>query len=225
MKTLKRALPYLLTSILIIGLWKLWTWTDNYAFNPKGKDLLMLDIALISIFYYKTVFWLIMANSTVFFIRQLRRKNFKTSIITATGIILFYLVVGQTVNKKCAFFYYSVFHNQTVPEELIDRPIVKAGYQIGPIVTENIIDKEMKYRLYALGGLKIIKYKPATQTLSKILLDKSEVEVFRAEAFEVLTAFDTDESRKIITNFRNQATDSLDKKVIELGDFLSSTNR
>jgi len=33
-----------------------------------------------------------------------------------------------------------------------------------------------------------------------------------------LRAFDTEETRKIILDFRNQATDSLDKKVIEYAD-------
>jgi len=178
----------------------------------------MLDIALSSIFYYKTLFWLVVANLTVFFVRQFLRKNYKTSIIAAIATIIFYFFVGQVVNKKCAFFYYSVFHYQSVPEELIDRPILDAGYQIGPIVTENIADKQMKYRRYAIGGLEKIKYTPATPTLTKILHDKSEIDVYRADAFQALSAFDTDETRKIILDFRNQATDSLDKKVIEYAD-------
>jgi len=220
MKTaIRNILPYFLTTLFVVGLWWLRTGTDNYAWNPEGKDLLMLDIALSSIFYYKTLFWLVVANLTVFFVRQLLSKNYRTSIITAIATILFYFLVGQVVDKKCAYFYYSVFHNQSVPEGLIDRPILEAGYQIGPIVTENIADKQMKYRRYAIGGIEKIKYKPATPTLTKILLDKSEIDVFRADAFQALTTFDTDETRKIILDFRNQAADSLDKKVIEYADY------
>ena len=217
--TVKKILPYFLTSIFVVGLWWLLTGTDNYAWNPKEKELLMLDIALISIFYYKTLFWLVVANSTVFIIRQLIRKNYKTTTIAIAVTILFYFLVGQIVDKKCAFHYYSVFHNQSVSEEYIDRPILEAGYQIGPIVTENIADKEMKYRRYAIGGLEKIKYRPATPTLTKILLDKSEIDVFRADAFQALTSFDTDETRKIISTFRQQAIDTLDKKVIEYADY------
>jgi len=172
--TVKRILPYFLTSIFVVGLWWLLTGTDNYAWNPKGKELLMLDIALISIFYYKTLFWLVVANSTVFIIRQLISKNYKTTTIAFAVTSVFYFFVGQIVDKKCAFHYYSVFHNQSVSEEYIDRPILEAGYQIGPILTENVADKEMKYRRYAIGGLEKIKYKPATTKLTKILLDKSE---------------------------------------------------
>ena len=77
----------------------------------------------------------------------------------------------------------------------------------------------MKYRRYAIGGLEKIKYKPAAPTLTKILLDKSEIDVFRADAFQALTTFDTDETRKIISTFRQQANDTLDKKVIEYADY------
>jgi len=217
--TVKKILPYFLTSIFVVGLWWLLTGTDNYAWNPKGKELLMLEIALISIFYYKTLFWLVVANSTVFIIRQLISKNYKTTTIAFAVTSVFYFVVGQIVDKKCAFHYYSVFHNQSVSEEYIDRPILEAGYQIGPILTENVADKEMKYRRYAIGGLEKIKYKPATTKLTKILLDKSEIDVFRADAFQALMTFDTDETRKIIFTFRQQANDTLDKKVIEYADY------
>jgi hypothetical protein len=128
------------------------------------------------------------------------------------------LLVGQIIDKKCAFHYYSVFQNQSVTEEYIQEPILKAGYQIGPILTENIADKEMKYRRYAIGGLEKLKYKPATTTLTKILLDKSEIDVFRADAYQALTTFDTVETRNVLTDFKKQATDSTDKKVVELGE-------
>ena len=85
-------------------------------------------------------------------------------------------------------------------------------------------DKEMKYRRYAIGGLEKLKYKPATPTLIKILLDKSEIDVFRADAFVALTSFDTDETRKIISTFRQQANDTLDKKVIEYADYWTKHN-
>ena len=179
----------------------------------------MLDIALTSIFYYKTIFWLVIANVTVFAIRQLLRKNYKFTAITTLLTTLFYFTFGQIVDKKCAFHYYSVFHNQSMTEEYILEPILNAGYQIGPILTENIADREMKYRRYAISGLEKIKYKPATQTLTRILLDKSEIDLFRADAYQVLTTFDTEETRKILMDFNNQATDSTDKKVIELGQY------
>jgi hypothetical protein len=145
-------------------------------------------------------------------------KNFKTPIIAGTITTVFYFIIGNFVDKKCAFHYYIVFHNQSVTEEYMLDPIIKAGYQIGPILTENIANKEMKYRRYAIGGLEKLKYKPAIPTLAKILLDKSEIDVLRADAYVALTIFDTDEANKTLTIFKNQSSDSIHKKVIELGE-------
>ena len=218
MKAIKRILPYFLTSILVIGFWKLLTGTDNYTWNPIGKEILMLDIALTTIFIYKTIFWLIVANLIVFAIKLLIKKRFKTAGLISGLTILIYFIAGHYIDRKCAIHYYSVFHNQSVAERYIDRPIKEAGYQIGPILTEQIIDKEMKYRIYAIGGLKKINYKPATSALGRILNDSTEHIEFRADAYEVLSSFDTDETRKILIDFREQS-DSIDKKVLELGDY------
>ena len=221
---MKRLLPYILTSLLLIGFWKLRTWTDNYAFSPEGKELLMLDIALTSIFIYKTFFWLVIGNLTVFSYQTIRAKNYKVACFICVLIITFYFAVGHFVDRKCAFHYFTVFHNQSVMEEFLESPILEAGYQIGPILTEKIADKTMKYRLYAIGGLEKLDYRPATPILNKILLDKSEKDVFRANAFQALSTFDTDETNKIITKFRQQAVDSLDRKVIELGEYFIKNN-
>lgn len=211
--------PYFFTSVCVIVVWRFATMTDNYAWFPKGKDLLMLDIALTTIFFYKTVFWLVIANLTVFLIKRLIKKEYKIGIITVSLIFIFYYFVGHIFDQKCAFSYYSVFQSQSVSEEYIDRPIIQAGYEIGSILTKEIQDKQMEYRRYAISGLVKINYKLATPTLTKILFDKSEIEVFRADAYEALTAFNTDESRNSLTNFKNSASDTLDKKVIELGEY------
>jgi len=218
-KKLLNILPFILTSLLVIGFWKLKTSTDNYAWNPAGKEILMLDIALTSIFLYKTLFWLIIANLIVFSIKQFIRKNFITVGLICIFTITSYFLAGQYIDNKCAFHYYSVFHNQSVAEGYIESPIIEAGYHIGPILTEKIINKDMKYRRYAIGGIEKIKFKPATQTLRQILFDKSEFDVFRADAYQALNSFNTDETEKILSEFRTHVGDSLDKKVIELGDY------
>ena len=214
-----KILPFVLTSLLVVVFWKIWTRADNYAWNPQGKELFFLDIALTSIFFYKTMFWLVVTNLTVLTVIQLKRKKYKIAGITLLLTIVFYIFAGQYINRKCAPFYYRVFLNQSVMEEYISRPIEEAGYYIGPILTDEIANKEMKYRRYAIGGLEKIKYKPATETLKRILLDKTENDIFRADAYETLHGFDTKETRKILNDFRSQVTDTLDKKVIELGEY------
>ena len=205
--------------MLVIGLWKMWTWTDNYAWNPKGKDLLMLDIALTSVFFYKTIFWLLTANLFVFGLLRLRKRKFKTAGLVFALTLTYHFTVGQIIDKKCAFHYYSVFHNQSVAEGYIVRPIEEAGYQIGPILMEVIEDKEMKFRRYAILGLQKIDYQPATELMGNILFDTSELKIFRADAYETLKAFDNENGKKLLVEFRNQAKDSTEMKIVELGEY------
>lgn len=220
MKTFtKKILPYLITTLLVIGFWKMWTWTDNYAWNPKGKDLLMLDIALTSVFFYKTIFWLLTANLFVFGLLRLRKRKFKTAGLVFALTLTYHFTVGQIIDKKCAFHYYSVFHNQSVAEGYIVRPIEEAGYQIGPILMEVIEDKEMKFRRYAILGLQKIDYQPATELMGNILFDTSELKIFRADAYETLKAFDNENGKKLLVEFRNQAKDSTEMKIVELGEY------
>jgi hypothetical protein len=216
---MKKILPYIIVSIIVIAFWKIWTSTDNYAWSPKGKELLMLDIALTSIFIYKTLFWLIIGNTLVYSFKQFKKNNYKTLLISLSLITVFYFSAGYLVERKCAYDYYIVFINQSVAEEFNDRPIIEAGYEIGKVINENILDKEMKLRRYAIGGLEKIKYLPATNNLSSILNDRDEMEEFRADAYETLTKFSTRESKSIITSFNQKAKDTIDRNVIKLGEY------
>ena len=103
----------------------------------------------------------------------------------------------------------------------MDRPILDAGYIIGPYILKDIVDKKMEYRRYAISGLGKIKYTPATSVIEKILNDKSEKLYYRGDAYETLVKFDTKESNEIIKNFRFQANDSLDKDVVKYVDHIS----
>jgi len=204
---------------LVIGFWKTQTWTGHYAWNPKGKELLMLDIALSSIFFYKTIFWLVTANLIVFGLLQLRKRKFKTTGILIVLTLTYHFTVGQQIDKKCAVHYYSVFQNQSVAEGLIARPIEKAGYAIGAILTEKLADKDMKYRRYAILGLQKINYQSATKLLGEILFDNSESEYFRRDAYEALKYFDNEKSNQLIRQFREQTKDFSENKRTNRGEF------
>jgi|WetSurMetagenome_2_1015567.scaffolds.fasta_scaffold09190_1 hypothetical protein len=219
----KKFLPYLISSLFVIVFWKLFTSSNNYAFNPKGKELLMLQLALNYIFLNKTIFWLILVNVIVYTVMQLSKKNFTIALVTLPLAIIYYLLIGQILGNKCAPEYYTVFINQSTTEKLMTKPIIRAGYYIGPILTKDIENKEMKYRRYAIEGLKKIKYKPATPTLKKILFDKTDLDYIRADALETLISFNTSESTKIIQEFRNIAIDPDDRKVFDLVDEWAST--
>ena len=200
--------PYVLASLLVIGFWKLRTSTDNYAWDPQGKETTMLDVALTSLFFYKTLFWLVAANLLVFGLLQLTKKNCKSAGVVAVLSFTYYYSLGRVIDQKCAFFYYMVFQNQSVSEEYLLRPIEEAGYAIGPLLTEVIADENMKYRRYAILGLQKINYEPATERLGVILFDPSEKDYFRSDAYEALKSFDNEIARKLVEEYDSEVLDT-----------------
>jgi len=214
-----------LANLIVVIIWAMFTSADNYVWLSEEKDISSLHSALTSIFFYKTLFWLFVVNLTIFTAVQLKRKKYKIAGTMLLLTIIFYVFAGLYVSKKCAPFYYIVFLNQSVGEGYIEEPIFEAGYYIGSILTAEISNKEMEYRRYAINGLMKLKYKPATETLKQILFDQTEYKVIRADAYEALHNFDTEDAKKILNDFRNEATDSLDKEVIKLGEyFIKSTS-
>lgn len=216
MAIFKKLLPHFFASLLVIGFWLLETLVDNYAWSPTDNELERITKALTTIFIFKTIFWLTITNSVIFIVQQLRQSSYKTVCLTGILIIPFYILGSNYTDKRCAYPYFVVFTNQSVVEWSITTPILKAGYQIGPILTKNILDKKMPYRVYAIGGLADINYKPSAKALEHILLDTSEDETYRAESFVTLESFKTIESNNILKNFKVSAKDSIDTKVINL---------
>jgi len=195
------------------------TLTDNYAWFPQRKERLILDFALFDIFVYKGLFWLLITNLIVFALIAFIKKKERTSLIAFTLTVVLYFVAGYVVDKSCASAYYRIFMNQSVSEEYITRPLLEGGYQVGYIVMENLPEKEMKNRRYAIGAIGELKFKPAIPILQQILSDKTELDVFRADAFEALQKIGTMQSKEIAEGFRKHATDSLDLNVIKLADY------
>ena len=218
MSITKKIWPHILTSILVIVYWRIETWSENYGWNPKGNELAILDSNLTSIFFYKIFLWLITTNLILFGLLSLKNYKMKSSIISIFSALLFYISIGGLIREKCAIHYYSVFLNQSRAESLIIKPIEEAGYAIGEILTEQIENKEMKSRRYAILGLEKIDYKPATDLMGKILFDTSENYVYRMDAYNTLKAFKSDKSQKILMEFHEKAADSIDLKINEYGE-------
>lgn len=202
MTIITRLLPYLIFTTLTIVWWKAATWTSNYAWFPNGKELLMLDISLTTIFIYKLLFWLTVGNLGLFAIINSVKEKPIFAMGAAILTISIFLIGGQWVNKKLAFSYFAVFKNQSVTEEYIEEPILESGYYIGGKLIEYIQDKSVKYRRYAISGLGKIRYKPGTTTLRHILVDTNEPDYIRADALEALKSIGTSETKKIIDDFQ-----------------------
>ena len=146
-----------------------------------------------------------------------------TAGIVIALTLTYHITVGQVIDKKCAPHYYSVFQNQSVAEGYIVDPIEVAGYEIGPILTEKIENKKMKYRVYAMLGLQKLNYKPAIETMAKILHDSSESVGYRANAYEFLRTVETKNSKQVIKDYQTTATDSIKKEVVRLGEYFSKS--
>ena len=202
MKLTLKILPYILTTIIVIVVWKIFTLTDNYAWNPKGKDVLALDIALYFIFITKVIFWIITANIFVFSIQNLLNKNYKIGLTFLLIGLLTYFFGEKWTDKKVAMNYYTVFLKQSVSEEYIEEPILDAGYEIGKYLAEDIYDKHMKYRRYAIAGIGKIRYDKANEVLEKILFDPSENEIIKNDVLEALEKIGNYDAKRIISNFK-----------------------
>ncbi len=186
MKKLKNLIPYLIISLIVLGYWKVMTVTDNYAWTPKGKEKFVLEFALTSIFIYKSLFWLLIVNLTLFGILSFLKQKNTIGISSICVSVILFITLGNLINKNLANVYYIVFINQSVSEEYINRPIKEAGRPIGKIIVKNITDKQMKNRRYAIGALAEIKYKEAIPILQKIANDTTEIDYIREEAIEVI---------------------------------------
>lgn len=92
----------------------------------------MLDIALTTIFFYKMIFWLIVGNGALLSFSTYLQGKQKLAFTSGFVAIVVYFFGGYWVNKELAFSYFAVFRNQSVPERLIERPILESGNYIGP---------------------------------------------------------------------------------------------
>jgi hypothetical protein len=212
MTIVKRILPYFILTILTLVWWKFATLTDKYAWNPVGKELLMLDISLTTIFVYKVILWLMIGNGALFTFLTYRKGKKRLALTSGLAILLVYFFGGHWVNKELAFSYFAVFRNQSVSEEFIERPILESGYYIGPELTEYIQEKSAEDRRYAISGLGKIRYEPATSTLASILFNVEEADYIRADAFMALKAIGTKDAHAVITDFAKKG----DPNVLDL---------
>ena len=77
-----------------------------------------------------------------------------------------------------------------------------------------------------MEGLKKMKYYPATKEFTSILFDTTDLEIFRANAYEALVFFNTDESKKVIKKFKKSIKTDKDQEVLRLGEyFINSENK
>jgi hypothetical protein len=87
--------------------------------------------------------------------------------------------------------FYSGFHEPDLPV-----PLIKAGEKMTIAICEAVINKDMKYRRYAIGALGYIGDKRALPTLETILKSKNEIYYFRGDALHSIYQIDKSLGKK-----------------------------
>lgn len=198
---MKKLFPYFVLTVFIILWWKLSTDASNYAWNPKGKELLILELSLQTIFIYKTCFWLLVMNTGLFASIHAFKKKYAIALVaTLIGTVIFFFG-NKWVDRQLAQPYFTVFINQSVDEENIEKPIIESGYHVGEYLTPYIQQKDARYRRYAISGLGKIKYNPAIGPLQHIVNDSTEQDFIRADALSALKEIGTNEATSVIESY------------------------
>ncbi len=86
--------------------------------------------------------------------------------------------------------------------QLID-PLILNGHRVVPLVLQDLPDKDMRLRRYAISFLGIGKYKEALPILEQILADNSEKYYFRSDALEAIFSISPDRARELAPGHKN----------------------
>lgn len=75
-------------------------------------------------------------------------------------------------------------------EPELDDPLIQAGKPISTTVCKAILNKDMKYRRYAIGAIGFISDTCAIPALMSILKDTTEKDYFRGDALQAIYKMD-----------------------------------
>lgn len=203
------AVAYFIVTGLVLAIWYTKTQNSNYFQGTGSPDPELLE-ALSRIFTSKVLFWSIFLVLLFNTVNKAYSKKLKGMILFIGISTVYFIGADMYTDYRCAAQYYRVLQHQQVSQEDISNPIKEAGYQIGSILTEKITDKNEPYRKYEIEGLGHLKYKPATNTLSQILFDRTEPDSIITASYKALKNINTTKSATILKRFRKEYNDDLE---------------
>lgn len=218
-KTVKKGLPYVVVSVLTLVFWWLETMVENYAWHSQSDERELMESALNTIFLYKFFFWVLIMNLLIFSLTQFYSRNHFISLIGFGLLLALYGISYRYVDIKLSSHYYTIFQNQSVPESLLTRPLTRAGPAIGPILSHEILSKDMRSRRYAILGLMELNFHQSSDQMRVLLFDTLESVELRADVFEALSRFNTLQSNRILADFERESLDSASIEVKRLGKY------
>ena len=119
----------------------------------------------------------------------------------------------KTLTPKKAI---EIFYEVDVAEDQLMDPLIISGYEVVPLVIDDILDKDMKRRRYAIGALGNIGDKSAISTLEQILMDKSEDSYIRCDAINSIAMIDYGKGKELAESFKSSPVDCLTKFQFEI---------
>ncbi|MGN6644974.1 MAG: HEAT repeat domain-containing protein [Cytophaga sp.] len=206
-------LIYIILNILLFIFW--WVVTDpgNYIWRSIDveKEILLVS-ACNKLFLIKYYVYVVVCNCLLTAIAFYELKR-----IVRIAIVLFaaafFFITKSLFDPYVGRNYYTIFENQKVSKNFFLEPVSDAGKSIGPFLLEKLNEKPSYSREQAAKGLGIIRYTAATEKLTRILYDSTELISMRAECFYALTKMNTPESKKELEEFsvmhNEQSGDSL----------------
>jgi len=125
-------------------------------------------------------------------------------IVVFTLLILIVYRSSNDISHQKAREILKNFYNDHVPEQIIDRYLLKAGRSIVPHLVVEIQNKDMPRRGYAILALGKIGDRWALPALIHILEDSSEGHYFRHDAYRAIRCMDEKLGDKLAKEYSNK---------------------
>lgn len=94
------------------------------------------------------------------------------------------------------------FYESKGAEDQLMDPLILGGSEVVPLIVNEIKDKDMDRRRYAIGALGNIKDESAIPALKQLLNDKTEKEYFRCDALNAIGLINFEEGRNLAKNYQ-----------------------
>jgi hypothetical protein len=114
-------------------------------------------------------------------------------LVIMVAIICLLVWIALHRDPKAALHQFHTYGDgveEAVAEDMLMDPLILAGKRVVPLVIEEVRNREMPRRRYAIGFLGNGSYRQALPVLEQILSDASEIDYFRGDALHAIYLID-----------------------------------
>ena len=127
-------------------------------------------------------------------------KKLLLILLTLTVILLVILVL-RYANPSPEKAFNKFLSSTDLAEDQLKDPLILAGNKVVPIVLQNIENKDMPRRRYAIAFLGDIGSTDAIPALKQILSNKSETDFFRGDALQAIAMIDLNRGKTLAQKY------------------------